>query len=229
MKQSYNLDIEKIKSLSSEEKLSRKKDLNLFLETGFPNKNNEDWKFTDLNSILNKNFDKITNDFKFNLNKKIKILDNFEHNFILLTNGLLSLSNFDFEEVNKIEIKDCKDMGTNNSVTTNNLTLLNKALSLGGYSLEVSANYKFKKPLIIYNYFSDNLNNVILNNTNYIRLNKGSELISLDYTIDDSQNNFIKNTLDQISLDNDSVYKSTSIQKSKSRGHFYRFTQAFLD
>jgi len=229
MKQDYNFDVDKIKSLSNEEKVTRKKDLNIFLETGFPNKQNEDWKFTDLNAILNKNFNKITNNIEFDLNKKFKILENFDHNYILLTNGALSISNFNYEDEYKIEIKDFKKINTVTPVTTNNLTLLNKALSSGGYSLEVFDNYKFKKPLIIYNYFSENLKNVILNNSNYIKLNKGSELTAVEYTIDNSNNNFIKNTLDQISIDNDAVYKNISIQNSKSSGHFYRYTQASLE
>jgi Fe-S cluster assembly protein SufD len=229
MKQEYNFDVDKIKSLSNEERGSRKKDLNTFLKAGFPNKQNEDWKFTDLNAILNKNFDGITNNFKFNLNKKLKKLDNFDHNYILLTNGVLSKSDFNYEDEDKIEIKDFKNINTAIPVTTNNLTLLNKALSSGGYSLEVLDNYKFKKPLIIYNYFSENLKNVILNNSNYIKLNKGSELTAVEYTIDSSKNNFIKNTLDKISLDNNAVYKNISIQNSKSSGHFYRYTQASLE
>jgi len=83
--------------------------------------------------------------------------------------------------------------------------------------------------LIIYNYFSENLKNVILNNSNYIKLNKGSELTVVEYTIDNSKNNFIKNTLDKILLDNNAVYKNISIQNSKSSGHFYRYTQASLE
>jgi Fe-S cluster assembly protein SufD len=229
MKQDYNFDIDKIKSISNEEKVSRKKDLNKFLKTGFPNKQNEDWKFTDLNAILNKNFDKITNNFEFDLKKKFKILENFDHNYILLTNGALSKSDFNYEDEDKIVIKDFKNTNTVAPVTTNNLTLLNKALSSGGYSLEVFENYKLKKPLIIYNYFSENLKNVMLNNSNNTKLNKGSELTVVEYTIDNSKNNFIKNTLDKISLDNNAVYKNISIQNSKSRGHFYRYTQASLE
>ena len=229
MKQDYNFDIDKIKSLSNEEKVSRKKYLNTFLKTGFPNKKNEDWKFTDLNAILNKNFDEITNNFEFDLNKKVKILENFDHNYILLTNGVLSKSNFNYEDEDKIVIKNFKNMNTITPVTTNNLTLLNKALSSGGYSLEVFDNYRFKKPLIIYNYFSENLKNVILNNSNYIKLNKESDLTVVEYTIDNTKNNFIMNTLDQISLDNNAVYKNVSIQNSKSAGHFYRYTQASLE
>ena len=198
MKQDYNFDVDKIKSLSNEEKVYRKKYLNTFLKTGFPNKQIEDWKFTDLNAILNKNFDKITNNFKFDLNKKFKILE------------MLSKSDFNYEDKDKIVIKNFKNINTVTSITTNNLTLLNKALSSGGYSLEVFENYKFKKPLIIYNYFSENLKNVILNNSNNIKLNKGSELTLVEYTIDNFKNNFIKNTLDKISLDNNSVYKKIS-------------------
>ena len=229
MKQDYNFDVDKIKSLSNEEKVYRKKYLNIFLKTGFPNKQIEDWKITDLNAILNKNFDKITNNFKFDLNKKFKILENFEHNYILLNNGMLSKSDFNYEDKDKIVIKNFKNTNTVTPITTNNLTLLNKALSSGGYSLEVFENYKFKKPLIIYNYFSENLKNIILNNSNNIRLNKGSELTVVEYTIDNFKNNFIKNTLDKISLDNNTVYKNITIQNSKSSGHFYRYTQASLE
>ena len=156
MKQDYNFDVDKIKSLSNEEKISRKKDLNTFLKTGFPNKQNEDWKFTDFNAILNKNFDKITNNFEFDLKEKFKILENFDHNYILLTNGVLSKSDFNYEDEDKIIIKDLKNVNTVAPFTNNNLTLLNKALSSGGYSLEIFENYKFQKPLIIYNYFSEN-------------------------------------------------------------------------
>ena len=229
MKQEYSFEINNIKDLSSKEKDFRKQSLDLFLKTGFPNKKNEDWKFTDFNSILNENFDKITNDFKFDLNKKVEILKNFEHNYILLTNGVLSSSNFDYEDKNKIEIKDFKNINSDISITSNALTLLNNALSSGGYSLNVSENYKFNKPLIIYNYFSKNLKNVILNNKNYIRLNKGSELIALEYTFDDSNENFINNTLDNVSIDNEAVFKSVFIQNSRNSGYFYRYIQSFLE
>ena len=229
MKQDYNFDVDKIKSLSNEEKISRKKDLDKFLKTGFPNKQHEDWKFTDLNAILNKNFDKITKNLEFDLNKKIKILENFEHNYILLTNGTLSLSNFSYEDKNKIEIKDFKNTEANTLATPNILTLLNSALSSGGYSLKVSDNYKFNKPLVFYNYFSKNLENIIINNRNIIKINKGSKLTMIEYTIDNSQDSFIRNTQDNVLIDDNADLKSIFIQKSKSSGHFYRYTHVSLE
>ena len=56
--------------------VSQKDFYNSFVEMGFPNKKKEDWKFTDLDRILNSNFDKlIPLKEKLNLNlKKFLIL-----------------------------------------------------------------------------------------------------------------------------------------------------------
>ena len=78
----YDFKIEKIKNLSSEEKNLRKKNLNLFFQNGFPNKKNEDWKFTDLNSILGKNFNNIANKNLISEDKKLETIKNFEHNLL---------------------------------------------------------------------------------------------------------------------------------------------------
>ena len=51
MKQNYDFDIEKIKNLSQEEKVSRQKNLDLFYESGFPSKQIEDWKTTELITV----------------------------------------------------------------------------------------------------------------------------------------------------------------------------------
>ena len=78
MKQNYDFDITKIKNLSMEEKTSRQKNLDLFYKSGFPSKQIEDWKFTDLNLILNKNFDTISNDINFESSNELKTIKNFE-------------------------------------------------------------------------------------------------------------------------------------------------------
>ena len=106
MKQSYDFNIEQIKNLSLEEKTFRQKNLDLFNESGFPSKKIEDWKFTDLNSIFNKNFSSISNNVNFEFNKELKTIKDFEHNYIFLNNGKIISSSFPFEENNKILIKD---------------------------------------------------------------------------------------------------------------------------
>ena len=50
-----NLEINK-KNISVEEIKFRENNLKTFNKIGFPNRRQEDWKFTDLSSILNKGF-----------------------------------------------------------------------------------------------------------------------------------------------------------------------------
>ena len=229
MKQNYDFDIEKIKNLSQEEKVFRKKNLDLFYESGFPSKQVEDWKFTDLNLILNKNFESISNEVNLESNKELKTIENFEHNHIFLNNGKIISTSFSYEEKNKILIKDFDQKETTNLDLGNTLTLLNNALSSGGFSLEITKNYKLKKPLVIYNYFSKDLKNKIINNKNSIKLNEGSELILIDYNEGHVQSNFIKNTIDTVSLDENAVLKNILIQESKSNGHFYKYIKGSLE
>ena len=62
-------EIDKIKKISKTERDFRINNLNLFNEKGFPNKKQEDWKFSDLREIIQKNFNKL----KVNkVNSKVK-------------------------------------------------------------------------------------------------------------------------------------------------------------
>ena len=67
MDQLFNIDLKKLYISSKKEELERKKNFELFLKSGLPNKKDESWKFTDLNFIIKKNFKKISinDEFKF--------------------------------------------------------------------------------------------------------------------------------------------------------------------
>ena len=66
--------------------------------------------------------------------------------------------------------------------------------------------YKCKKPIIIYNYFSSNLDNKIINNSNNIKLNQNSELTLIEYNLGE-QSKFLKNTFESIYIDKSSQLK----------------------
>ena len=86
--------IDKIGKFTKEEKDFRIKNLTYFNDIGFPNKRNEDWKFSDLREIVSKNFNKL--DLKFEKSKKPKIdfIKDFDHNYIVIINGELLLSKY---------------------------------------------------------------------------------------------------------------------------------------
>jgi len=228
MKNFYDFRIENIKDLTLEEKNLRKKNLDLFIQKGFPNKKNEDWKFTDLNTILEKNFNNIVNKDDISEEKKLRKIYEFEHNFIFLVDGKLISNSFDYEDKDSIFLKDYNYKDKIKLERQSSLTLLNSALATGGFTLEVSKNYKFIKPLVIYNYFSKNLKESIINNKNSLILNDESDLTLINYIDDDSNENFMTNTIDNIIIKKNASLKNIFINKSRCNGYFYRFIKTVL-
>ena len=90
-------EIDKIKKISKQEKEFRIKNLNLFNKNGFPNNKIEDWKFSDLRNIVSKNFKKLDVQITNPKNINTTLIKDFDHNSLILINGNLSSSNFDFE------------------------------------------------------------------------------------------------------------------------------------
>ena len=216
-------EIDKIKEISKEERDFRINNLNLFNKKGFPNKKQEDWKFSDLREIVRKNFNKLNVNKANSEVKKVSPIKDFDHNYIVVVNGKLNSSNFKFEEKNKISIKNFQNDNFLQENKDNPLICLNHALSEKGYHVEVEDNYKFKKALIIYNLFTKDLNDNILNSRNKIKIGKNSELHTIDLVINDSKYKFINNVYENIILENNAVYKSICIQNDKSEGYFHKF------
>jgi len=166
----------------------RIKNLNIFKKKGFPSKREENWKYTDLKTILSNNLNKleIPNNKKTSQYNNEWLLKNFQHNQIILVNGDFVSSNFNFEDKEKIKIKplkmvlnDKKDFEKIRDYFTdqqNSLTSLNHALVNDGIFLEIEDNYSLNKPLIIYNFFNKSSENKIINNKSFISLGKNSKL-----------------------------------------------------
>ena len=228
MIQNFGFNLDKIKNISQEEKSERELSLSLFNKKGFPNKKLEDWKFTDFNKIIGENFKELHSNFILDNNKKFLPLKDFDHNSITLINGFLNDSDFKYEKEENIVVNKYLKKHTNKSEVKNALINLNDALFEGGYFLDVLSNYKFKKPLIIYNYFSNNLKNTIINNKNLINLGNHSTIEIIEYNMDLSEDNFITNNYTEILLGANASFKNYTIQGNKSNGFFYKFIKSSL-
>ena len=214
--------IDKIEKISTEEKDFRTKNLELFKSKGFPNKRLEDWKFSDFKDIINKNFEELDTKKVSSDISKTDLLKDFDHNYILLVNGDLHSSNFDHEDKSKVKVNSY-DKSINYKISKNPLVCLNHALAETGYSLEVEKNYKFKKILVIYNFFTKDVKNKILNNKNIIKVNENGELHVIEYTINESKSKFINNVYENTILEKNSKFKNLFIQNNKSDGIFHKF------
>ena len=228
MKQLFNIDFKRLNTANDKETAVRKKNFEFFLKGGLPNKKNENWKFSDLNYIISKNFKNITNNDEYKFDEKIEPINDFEHNKVILVNGVLKSCDLHLEEKGKVKIETLKSLEGFHHQSKNNLDYLNKALSIGGFNLEVQQNYKCKKPIIIYNYFTANLNNKIINNSNKIKISQNSELTLIEYNISE-KSKFIKNTFEKINIDKNGVLKNIILQKTKCNGYFYKNISGIQD
>ena len=211
----------------------REENLTNFKKKGFPNKREEDWKFTDLEKFLKDNFDELNND---NLNDKNPDFHEFSfiHNSIKLINGKLQSFDFKSENLKNKNYFSITNLDFNhhlnfaNNLKDNPMQNLNTALHEGGFNLNISSDYKFKHPIVIYNYFTGTLKNKIINNSDSINLLKNSNATILEYLVDESKGNFFKNTFKYINLEENSHLDYYFINKNESRNFFYEFSKVQL-
>ena len=109
--------------------------LDSFIEKGFPNKKDENWKFSDLNFIISNNFKNIINNDNYKFDEKIESISDFDHNKIILINGSLKSYDLQFEESEKVKIESLKSFESPYDQIKNNLHYLNKALSISDINL----------------------------------------------------------------------------------------------
>ena len=214
MIEQLKIDFNKIEENSkfSEDNIKfRKKNLQHFVEKGFPNKRIEDWKFSDLNQIISANISNLSffNDKEFKDSEQIYLIDKFEHNKIIFINGVISKIDIKHEDDKKILITNDLDfIGNSNEV--NPLVSLNNALANTYTCVTVKENYSLNKPLIIYNITTEELQSTALNLRIDIKLERNSNLKLVTIFDDNSQQNFI-NINQNFDIAQDAILKSYKI------------------
>ena len=126
--------------------------LDNFIDKGFPNRKNEDWKFSDLNQIIKKNIGELSFYSDYTSTNKIDtsvFVDGLEHNKIVFVNGRIEKIDFNYEKKEQIEIIDQSET-INKFNAKNSLSDLNNAFTNKSFKILVKNGYKLIKPLIIY-------------------------------------------------------------------------------
>ena len=226
------IDFDKvIKSLklSDENINSRKKNLDLFVENGFPNKRAEDWKFSDLNQIISSNIENLSfhTDLELGEIDETIFIDKFTHNKIIFLNGEISRVDFSFEDDTKVLIT--RDLNQKkNSKKVNPLVSLNNALIASYIGVTVKENYSLNKPLIIYNITTKELKSTAINLKTDIVLEKNSSLKLINLFDDNSENNFI-NTVQNFDIAQDAILKNYKIDHKKNSNIKYSYNNINLE
>jgi len=216
-------------SLNDEVKF-RKELLNKFIETGFPTKKIESWKFSDLNQIINNHIENLIfyNDTKksYQIDESI-YLKNLEHNRIVFVNGKLEEINLEYEDCKKIKIlKETKI--ERYKLHDNALINLNNAFTINNYKIYIENNYNVKKPLIIYHTTNSELNSTNINIKLNVSLGVNSSLKVIDLYNDNSKKNFI-NIYYNFDLKKDSVLKNFKLDHLNNDNIKYSFNNIEQD
>src|SRR6056300_531809 len=190
------------KNFSSSQKEIKESNFNNFIKNGFPNKRIEDWKFSDLKQIITTNFENI--DFS-KKEEQSDIEENFtfdlEHNKIVFINGIISKIDFSYEDEKKIIIEQNSNL--EKELSENSLLNLNTAFVSNYTKILVKSGYQFKKPLILFNYLSNEyLNNNFLNFRQKINIGKNS--ILKNYSLDVNENSNFRYSYKDINLEKNS-------------------------
>jgi len=228
LKIDFDKIIESLK-LSDESINSRKKNLNQFVENGFPNKRIEDWKFSDLNQIISSNIENLRfhSNLEFNEIDETVFIDKFVHNKIIFVNGIIS--NVDFSHEDDAKILLTRDLNQNESLKEiNPLVSLNNALTVSYIRITVKENYSFNKPLVIYNITTRDLKSTALNLRTDIVLKKNSSLKVINLFDDNSENNFI-NIVQNFDIAQDAILKNYKIDHKANSNIKYFYNNINLE
>ncbi len=226
-------DFEKILKTSSFSKkdIDKKKIyLNEFIKKGFPSRKLENWKFSDINQIIQKNIGDLDYYNDYSIPNKIEpsiYVRGFEHNKIVFINGRIEKIEFNYEDENKIKIIDKVEL-EDKTKFENSLIDLNNAFTNKYYKIVIKENYVLKKPLIIYHTTTKKLNLKNINLRLDFLLKENSCLKLIDISDDLSGKNFI-NTIYNFELNQDSVLKNYKIDQKTNSNIKYSFNNIEQD
>ena len=227
MKEQLQIDFDNIIKTSSYTKRNielKQNSLNEFIKTGFPNRRQENWKFSDLNQIIKKNIGDLSFYNDYSSSNKIDtsvFVDGLEHNKIIFVNGRIEKIDFDYEKKDKVEIIDEQEID-NRSNKFNSLINLNKAFTNRFYKILIKKDYELIKPLIIYHITNNKIKSKNINLCLNFQLEENSSLRLIDLFNDTSEKNFL-NIFYNFDLKQDSVLKNYKIDKIKNKNVKYSF------
>ena len=228
MEQKLKTDFDKFISTSnfSNQEIKLKKEaLDNFLKNGFPSRKLENWKFSDINQIIQKNIGELAFYNDYNIENEINddiFIKEIEHNKIVIVNGKVERLSFEYEESDKINLTTLENFNQNPN-DDNSLLSLNNSFSNKIHNILVKKNYSFKKPLIIYQITNEKVSNTNINFQLNFELEENSSIKIINLSDDNSEKNFINN-LFNFNLGKNAILKNYKIDKKSNTNIKYDYS-----
>ncbi len=211
-------------SLSQKDIEIKKFSLDNFINKGFPDRKEEDWKFSDLNQIIKKNIGELSFYNDYTSTNKVDtsvFVDGLEHNKIVFINGRIEKIDFDYEKKDQIEIIDQSEI-INKFDNNNSLSDLNNAFTNKSFKIVIKKGYQLSKPLIIYHTTNSKIWSKNINLRLDFDLQEDSGLRLVDLFNDSSEKNFL-NIFYNFNLNENAILKNYKIDKLENKNIKYSF------
>jgi Fe-S cluster assembly protein SufD len=214
-----------------------------FKTVGFPNKRMEDWRFTNINPITNKDFE-FPKDIQ-KIGKKVLekfLIPELKTNLIVLINGEYSSENSKIISENKnifiCSLKDAlktkkeaveKYFAKYADYKSDGFTALNTALAADGAYIHIPSDCLIKEPIMILNILDSKKSKVMGQPRNLIIAEKGSgaHIIEEYYSI--GENDAFSNVVTEIYSDENSNLHYYKIQNEELDSFHVGTTQVFQE
>ena len=233
MTEQIKIDFEKtIKSseLAESDVNLKKQYLNNFIANGFPSKKLENWKFLDINQIIQKDIGELSYFNDYSVLNKVDVsvfVKDLEHNKIVFVNGKLEKIDFSNEEKDKIEIDESSKLESKIE-NNNSLIDLNSAFTNKICKIIIKRNYALKKPLIVYHLTNNEIKSKNVNSRLYFQLEENSSLKLIDFFNHNSEKNFL-NIVYDFDLKKNAILKNYKIDKLQNKNIKYSFNNINQD
>ena len=214
-----------------------------FKTFGFPNKKMEDWRFTNIKSIVN-------NDFEF-VKDKQKIEKNVLKNFLIpkLKTNLIVLINGEYSEEQSKIISENKNLFIGNlrdainnkkdfvekyfakcaDYKADGFTALNTAMAADGAFIHIPSDCGLKEPIMILNILDSRKSNVIGQPRNLIIAEKNSKAHIIEEYYSIGENDSFSNVVTEIYTDENSNIQYYKIQNEELNSFHVGTTQVFQE
>ena len=183
----------KTSGLSVDDIELKKKFLDRFIADGLPSRKIENWKFLDINQIIQKNIGELSFFNDYSSSNKIDtsiFISGLEHNKIVFINGKVEKIDFSYEEKEKIEINESFKL-EDKLENSNSLVDLNGAFSSKIYKILIKKDYSLKKPLIVYHSTNNKIKSKNINLRLEFKLEQNSSLRLIDNFNHTAEQNFM--------------------------------------
>lgn len=221
---------EKVSENINTDKLTLAKKIALgAIEDGiFPTTRNEEWKFTDIKSIVSNNFELQSkedslnskldlNEFDYFLNKNTDL----NSHILVFINGHFSEKHSSIKELkgNKISIKTLSNTKTDNPIfekfendSVSIFSDLNAAFATDGYVIELADNQELELPVFVYFVNDASQKNTLSQVRNYISVGENSRCTVVENYITKGENPNLTNIVTSINVEKYANVKHLKIQ-----------------